>query len=106
MPKWYDVLFLPQRKLNIMHIAESYDVHRVFDRRSEIESVTYYAGGADCMIKVRQTFACKKPEDLILWSVYKNTLTGATVVNSEANTLFAKRILNIMHNKYTTQHTK
>jgi hypothetical protein len=109
MPKWFEKLLLPEHKLNILNVIESYDISRIHADAPHNEHVTYtaYSENDDKrIVKVRQSLPNKQPTDLIVWAMYIDTKTGETTTLNEANSVFAKIAMKRIYNKYAKQHVK
>ncbi len=108
MPKWYEKLLLPEHKLNILRIIESYNISRISAVRpyEQVVYTAYNEHDDKRIVKVKQSFANKQPTDLIVWAMYIDTKTGETTTLNEANSVFAKIAMKRIYNKYAKQHVK
>ena len=105
MPNWFEKIVLPEHKLNILRIIESYKISRISAVRpyEQVVYTAYNEHDDKRIVKVKQSFANKQPTDLIVWAMYTDSKTGASATLNEANSFFAKLAYKKIYKKYTNQ---
>lgn len=105
MPSWFEKIVLPEHKLNILRIIESYKISRISAVRpyEQVVYTAYNEHDDKRIVKVKQSFANKQPTDLIVWAMYTDSKTGVSATLNEANSFFAKLAYKKIYKKYTNQ---